>query len=199
MSFSSRITLYVASGSYEADIIRCVVALKDVDCHIIEVTDPARQMARLRATDRRYNSTRTGTTAKSILTRFDIIIEYLEDRYPAPSLMPMTPSARANCRMSLHRMETELYPAIQRIGEGDRSEVGVITDTLSALGHLLSGGKFFCSDSLSIGDVTLGVLLYRAMAVGLNLRSNRSLCSYYSRLLENPALSNTLSQHRTAA
>lgn len=198
MSFSSRITLYVASGSYEADIIRCVVALKDVDCHIIEVTDPARQMARLRQL--------TGVTTlpalvdrEVILTRFDIIIEYLEDRYPAPSLMPMTPSARANCRMSLHRMETELYPAIQRIGEGDRSEVGVITDTLSALGHLLSGGKFFCSDSLFIGDVTLGVLLYRAMAVGLNLRSNRSLCSYYSRLLENPALSNTLSQHRTAA
>jgi RNA polymerase-associated protein len=198
MSFSSRITLYVASGSYEADIIRCVVALKDVDCHIIEVTDPARQMARLRQL--------TGVTTlpalvdrEVILTRFDIIIEYLEDRYPAPSLMPMTPSARANCRMSLHRMETELYPAIQRIGEGDRSEVGVITDTLSALGHLLSGGKFFCSDSLSIGDVTLGVLLYRAMAVGLNLLSNRSLCSYYSRLLENPALSNTLSQHRTAA
>lgn len=192
MSFSSRITLYVASGSYEADIIRCVVALKDVDCHIIEVTDPARQMARLRQL--------TGVTTlpalvdrEVILTRFDIIIEYLEDRYPAPSLMPMTPSARANCRMSLHRMETELYPAIQRIGEGDQSEVGVITDTLTALGHLLSGGKFFCSDSLSIGDVTLGVLLYRAMAVGLNLRSNRSLCSYYSRLLENPSLSSTLS------
>lgn len=198
MSFSSRITLYVASGSYEADIIRCVVALKEVDCHIIEVTDPTQQMARLRQL--------TGVTTlpalvdrEVILTRFDIIIEYLEDRYPAPCLMPMTPSARANCRMSLHRMETELYPAIQRIGEGDRSEVGVITDTLTALGHLLSGGKFFCSDSLSIGDVTLGVLLYRSMGVGLNLRSNRSLCAYYSRLLENPALANTLTQHRTAA
>lgn len=198
MSFSSRITLYVASGSYEADIVRCVVALKDVDCHIIEVTDPALQMARLRQL--------TGVSTlpalvdrEVILTRFDIIIEYLEDRYPAPSLMPMTPSARANCRMSLHRMESELYPAIQRIANGDRAEVGVITDTLAALGHLLARGKFFCSETLSIGDVTLGVLLFRAMGVGLNLRSNRSLCDYYSRLLEIPALSNNLAHRRIAA
>ena len=198
MSFSSRITLYVASGSYEADIVRCVAALKDVDCHIVEVTDPERQMARLRQL--------TGVSTlpalvdrEVILTRFDIIIEYLEDRYPAPSLMPVTPSARANCRMSLHRMESQLYPAIQRIADGDRAEIAVITDTLTALGHLLAGGKFFCSDTLSIGDVTLGVLLFRAMGVGLNLRTNRSLCEYYSRLLENPALSSILIPYRHAA
>jgi glutathione S-transferase len=66
-----------------------------------------------------------------VLPESDVIMEYLEERYPEPALLPSDPAARARVRLMIFRFDTNLgdaYYAFRR-GENDGEEW---------LGHCLS-------------------------------------------------------------
>lgn len=188
MSLNNQITAFVAPGTFEAEIILAAMAVKSVDCKLIEVVD-ADQLNRVLEM--------TGEASLPIvvdrevsLSRLHIILEYMEERFPSPSLLPLTPAARANCRMSIDRMERELNPSIDRVAAGDHSELASIIRTLDALGSLFSHKRFFCSEEISTADIVLLVLLNRAIGAGIQLTVNRHLAAYYNRVVALPCFIN---------
>jgi len=95
-----------------------------------------------------------------------IVIEYLEDRYPTPSLLPNDAAQRAEVRMLAARVGRELEsrmgaavmevlfkpkPDEAKLEEAKRGFV----DALEGWDKLLEGRTFLVGDALSLADVTL--------------------------------------------
>jgi pimeloyl-ACP methyl ester carboxylesterase/glutaredoxin len=67
-----------------------------------------------------------------VLPESEVIMEYLEERYPEPALLPADPAARAQVRLAIHRFDTNLGDAYYAFRRGeDRAE--------DRLAHCLSG------------------------------------------------------------
>jgi glutathione S-transferase len=59
-----------------------------------------------------------------VLPESDVIMQYVEERYPEPALLPADPAARAQVRLSIHRFDNNLgdaYFAFRR-GEEEAEE-----------------------------------------------------------------------------
>jgi RNA polymerase-associated protein len=95
-----------------------------------------------------------------------IVIEYLEDRYPVPSLLPVDAAQRAEVRMLFARVARELESRLgavvtevfrkphrdeAKLEEGKRA----FLDALPAWDQRLEGRTFLVGDALSLADVTL--------------------------------------------
>ncbi len=95
-----------------------------------------------------------------------IVIEYLDDRYPTPSLMPADAAQRAEVRMLAARVAPELFthfvtlvkeikfkpqPDEATVAEAQRA----FLDALGGWDRHLEGRKFLVGDALSLADVTL--------------------------------------------
>lgn len=95
-----------------------------------------------------------------------IVIEYLQDRYPTPSLLPADAAQRAEVRMIVARVAREIEPRLgatvmeihfkpqrdeAKLEEAKRGFV----DALEAWDRHLEGRTFLVGDTLSLADVTL--------------------------------------------
>src|SRR5699024_4717985 len=59
-----------------------------------------------------YLVTPTLTDRDAVIFDLQIIVDYLDERYPFPRLMPDTPIERAHIRLMLRHLEQELYEPI---------------------------------------------------------------------------------------
>src|SRR6202166_5204751 len=68
-----------------------------------------------------YHSVPTLVDRDLVLYDSRVIMEYLDERFPHPPLMPVDPVARAQFRLALHRVERDWYPLVYQIeAEPDR-------------------------------------------------------------------------------
>jgi glutathione S-transferase len=96
------------------------------------------------------------------------ICEYLEDKYPEPSILPGDAQARARARMWNQYTDTQVYPHFFKIfnemffkkpGQGDKSKIeegkkGVLAQ-ISILDTHLAGKLYFAGDRFSLGDIAM--------------------------------------------
>jgi RNA polymerase-associated protein len=97
-----------------------------------------------------------------------VVLEYLEDRYPEPHLLPATPKARAEIRMLIARVREELEPQhraiITEARKPERDEVKLpevkreFLERLASWDRLLQGRSFVVGDEFSLADITLYTL-----------------------------------------
>ena len=86
---------------------RIVLAEKDVEIEIVSVT-PGRFPEDLLDLNPDH-SLPTLVDRDLVLYDSRIIIEYLDERFPHPPLMPVDPVSRAQFRLALHRIERDWY------------------------------------------------------------------------------------------
>jgi glutathione S-transferase len=103
-----------------------------------------------------------------------IVVEYLEDRYPTPSLMPPDAGLRAQVRMLFSRVSQELLPVFgpiipelhKPLEQRDRAKIETAKtrffEALVEWDRLLEGREFFVGDALSLADVLLYTPLHAA-------------------------------------
>lgn len=95
-----------------------------------------------------------------------IVIEYIDDLYPTPSLMPADAAQRAEVRMLDARVAPELFTHLGALvkevkfkPERDEAKVAEaergFLDALEGWDRHLEGRKFLVGDALSLADVTL--------------------------------------------
>lgn len=140
------------------------------------------------------------------LALFDstLILEYLEDAYPAPPLYPATPRDRARCRM----LETiaddvwlkPLIPMMRRNSPPDPDPVKQrarddealrAEDELRGLYRKMEAelrGDFLCGDRFTVTDIALFVMaVWTQRLGGPALDSAPRLAAWYARLLQRPS------------
>jgi RNA polymerase-associated protein len=122
-----------------------------------------------------------------VLYEANIIIEYIEERYPHPQLMPLDPQSRARARQLLLTMEQELYSHVRGLEKDPKSPESAcahLRDRLIELSGLLNKQKYMLGDAFSVVDVALAPLLWRVDHYGIELPKKmvEPLMSYAQRL-----------------
>ena len=135
------------------------------------------------------------------LTLYDgqIIMEYLEERYPHPQLMPMEPVKRAYNRQILYRVMDRLYAEVDKVmySKDDLEKARarkILRDYLSSMARRSAQKPFFNSDELSLVDCCLVPLFLRLNyhEVKLMATAQRYWSKYCRRLFKKPSFVKSL-------
>lgn len=189
--------LYSDSTGAVGHSVRIVLAEKDinVDIRYVDGDDRPEELAELNP----YDSVLTLVDRDLALYDAQIIMEYLDERFPHPPLMPVDPVARANNRQLRYRVMRDLYPLLEELHTGPDSAATAarrsLRDHLTAIAPAFSQNRFFMSDEYSLVDCCMGPMLWRLEYYGVKLpNSARVLQKYGDRLFERPAFRTSLSE-----
>lgn len=109
------------------------------------------------------------------LTLYDsrVIIEYLDERFPHPPLMPVDPVTRAQFRLALFRIETDWYSLAEEAdsAEGRLSAKSkkLLRESILQSAELFGARPYFLSDEFSLVDASIAPILWRLPVYGIDL------------------------------
>ncbi len=115
-------TLYSDPVSAYSHRVRVVLAEKNIAVDIIDV-DPLNLSDDVMDLNP-YGSLPTLVDRDLTLYESRIIMEYLDERFPHPPLLPVDPVSRASARLYMHRVDSDWYTKMNRILAGWRSKGG---------------------------------------------------------------------------
>lgn len=145
-----------------------------------------------------YGSVPTLVDRDLVLYYARVIIEYLDERFPHPPLMPVDPVSRARARLALTRIEYEWFPQLEQIvsGGGATAEEArrSLRDSLTASAEVFAARPYFLSDDFSLVDCTIAPVLWRLPILGIELPAEAaSVSDYAQRLFERSSFRDSLS------
>ncbi|MCO7224012.1 stringent starvation protein SspA [Pleionea sp. CnH1-48] len=184
----SLMTLYSGADDLYSHQVRIVLAEKGVNFETIEVTDEYKPEDLMDLNP--YNTVPTLVDRELILFEARIIMEYLDERFPHPPLMPVYPVARARSRLMMHRVEKDWYSLVTTINRSKDKEAErarkELKESLITLAPVFSETPFFLSEEFSLVDCCLAPLLWRLNAMGIELtgRGAKEVEGYMERLFE---------------
>src|SRR3984885_9242854 len=113
-------TLYSGDLDIYSHQVRIVLAEKGVTVDIVNVDEnnPSEDLLELNP----YNTLPTLVDRDLVLYESRIILEYLDERFPHPPLMPVYPVARALSRSMMYRIEQDWYSLIAVIAGGPKDK-----------------------------------------------------------------------------
>ena len=147
-----------------------------------------------------YASIPTLTDRELVIYDSGVIIEYLDERYPHPPLMPVSPVDRAKVRLALVSLEADIVSAsIELDGAlGSRNENSVrkkLKSMLNASLDLFSANKYFLNDELTVIDCVLAPILWRLEYFGISLgKEHKAITDYMERVFSRETFQNSLSE-----
>jgi glutathione S-transferase len=127
------------------------------------------------------------------------IMRYLVDKYGQGKLLPSTPEERANANRwmdwqlsTLNAAIVPLFWTLVRTPE-DKRDANIVKTALEKtvnawqiVDRYLSDSKYLAGDSLSLGDIPLGVWAYRWFNLPIDRPKLGNLDAWYKRLCERP-------------
>lgn len=177
-------TLYSQDNDHYSHRIRFVLAEKDIATDIISVTEetlPA-DFASLNP----YNSLPVLIDRGTTLYETKVIMEYLDERYPHPCLLPGNPHTRAHIRLMAHRIDKHWSVLADELlfGQGTIKEQQEkrkeLRDNLVTIAPIFNEMPFFMSEEFSILDCMLAPILWRlpVLEIELQARTCKGLYRY---------------------
>jgi len=147
-----------------------------------------------------YQSIPTLVDRDLVLYDSRIIIEYLDERFPHPPLMPVDPVTRAQFRLALFRIERDWYTLAQQIGDAsDRKRAQearkVLSDSVAASADVFKAKPYFLSDEFSLVDATIAPILWRLPQWQIDIPPEaQAVAKYASRIFARPTFRQSLSR-----
>jgi glutathione S-transferase len=124
-----------------------------------------------------------------VLPESEVIMEYVEERYPEPPLWPADPAERALGRLWIQRFDDRLgdaYYAVRREVEGAREELDA---KLAQLDEVLEGQPYLTGREYGLADIGYVPWLLRATErLDVHLDSFPALADWLERLAARPAV-----------
>lgn len=190
-------TLFSKTNDPWSHRTRLVVAEKNLHIEIIDVQDGHLPEDLLDLNP--YQSVPTLVDRDLVLYDSRVIIDYLDERFPHPPLMPIDPITRAQFRVALYRIERDWYGLASQIDDADRKEAErarkLLRDSLLATSDVFKAKPYFLSDEFSVVDATIAPVLWRLTAWGIELPQSDSINLYAQRLFARPAFRLSLSNY----
>ena len=192
----SIMTLFSGADDLYSHQVRIVLAEKGVTVDVLQV-DPNEMPEDLLEVNP-YNSVPTLVDRELVLYESRIIMEYLDERFPHPPLMPVYPVSRGQSRLMMHRIDTDWYSLVDRIRKGDRVEAArkELTESLVALAPVFAEMPYFMNEEFGLSDCYLGPLLWRLPVLGINLdpRTAKEINAYMTRIFERESFKASLTE-----
>ena len=178
----SVMVLYSDTMSPIGHSVRIVLAEKDINVEINYITEDQRpeELNDLNP----YNTVLTLIDRDLVLYDAQIIMEYLDERFPHPPLMPVDPVSRASNRQVRFRVFNDLYSLLDDIeGEDQIAAANAIKnmrDTLTAIAPAFVHKPYFMSDEYTLIDCLLAPLLWRIDHYGVKLPASAKILNQYA-------------------
>jgi len=193
----SVMTLFSGDTDVYSHQVRIVLAEKGINVDIVPV-DPGSLPEDLIDLNP-YNSVPTLVDRELVLYSARVIMEYLDERFPHPPLMPVDPVSRATNRLMLHRIELDLYNHLDVVMNGSEKAVTKakkeIRDNLVMVSPVFEQKPYFLSDEFSLVDCALAPLLWRLPSLNITLPKQAApLQAYADRLFERESFQASLSE-----
>lgn len=193
----SVMVLYSDSTSPAGHCVRLVLGEKDINVEINYVDDGERPEALIEINP--YNSVLTLIDRDLVLYDEQIIMEYLDERFPHPPLLPVDPVTRAGNRQLRFRVLKDLYSLIDDIESSDSAKSSNaqknMKDNLTAIAPAFVQKPYFISDEYTLVDCCMAPLLWRLSKYGVKLPVSASPIEQYAdRLFERDAFQSSLSE-----
>ena len=103
-----------------------------------------------------YSAILTLVDRDLVLYEPQIIMEYLDERFPHPPLMPVDPVARASNRLYRYRVQRDFYALVDDVENGEKGVASAarkcLRDHLSTLAPIFAQKTYFMSDDYSLVD-----------------------------------------------
>ncbi|MFV0574060.1 MAG: stringent starvation protein SspA [Vibrio sp.] len=184
----SVMTLFSSASDMYSHQVRIVLAEKGVSFEI-ELVDEDNLPSELIELNP-YKSVPTLVDRELALYNSNIIMEYLDERFPHPPLMPVYPVARGNSRLMMYRIERNWYSQAEKIINGTPEQAEAarnkLRNDLLTLAPVFAEYEHFMSEDFSLIDCYLAPLLWRLPVFGIELSGpgSKELKIYMSRVFE---------------
>ncbi len=179
--------LYTTASSIECHRTRIVLNEKDIVHEIIQV-DPKKLPEDLIDLNP-YGSLPTLVDRDLVLYNSRVIMEYLEERFPHPPLMPVGPVQRAQTRLALFQVEHDWYPLVDIIEtKGEKAVAKAkkdLTESIASVAEIFNVMPYFLSEEFTLVDASVAPIMWRLRHYGIELpKEAKSVESYAERIFE---------------
>ena len=186
-------SLYSKEDDIYSHQVRIVLAEKGVNVEILPVKE-GEVSAELDQINP-YGSVPTLIDRELVLYEAKIIMEYLDERFPHPPLLPVYPVARAEARKMLYRIEHDWYSLLHRIKTNDEEAKQLLTQSILALEPVFADKPYFLSEEFSMLDCALAPLFWRFSQIGIVIpEQNVAIHGYMKRLFARDAVKQSLTE-----
>lgn len=147
-----------------------------------------------------YNSVPTLVDRELVLYDSRVIVEYLDERFPHPPLMPVDPVTRAQYRLYLYRIERDWYSKAEKvIAGGDRKLVNrarkSLHDSIVSTAEIFAAKKFFLSDEFSLVDCSIAPIFWRLPVFEIELPAQaQPILRYMDTVFSRPSFQFSLTE-----
>ena len=193
----SVMSLYSDPTDPSSHAVRFVLAEKaiNVEIHHVTMDDKPEDLNDLNP----YSAILTLVDRDLVLYEPQIIMEYLDERFPHPPLMPVDPVARASNRLYRYRVQRDFYALVDDVENGEKGVASAarkcLRDHLSTLAPIFAQKTYFMSDDYSLVDCYLAPILWRLPAYGVRLPAHaKALQKFADRIFEREAFAQSLTE-----
>ena len=168
----SVMTLFSRPTDIHSHRTRLVLAEKNINMEIVNIPGPDLPEDLMDLNP--YHT--VPTLVDRDLTLYDsrVIVEYLDERFPHPPLMPVDPVTRAQFRLALFRIESDWYSIAEEAETSADGKLGskarkMLRESILQSAELFGARPFFLSEEFSLVDCTIAALLWRLPVYGIEL------------------------------
>ncbi|MFM8355544.1 MAG: glutathione S-transferase N-terminal domain-containing protein [Gammaproteobacteria bacterium] len=169
----SSMTLFSDGREHYSHRVRMVLAEKGVTCDIVEVDSENKpeDLAEINP----YNSLPTLLDRDLVLYEANVIMEYLDERFPHPPLLPVYPVQRALSRLWITRVEREWSSRLDVLMSPKSREPSLskarkeLRESLVAVAPIFAEKPFFMHDEFTLVDCCVAPILWRLKVVDIQL------------------------------
>ena len=131
------------------------------------------------------------------------LMEYLDERFPHPPLLPVYPVLRANIRLYIKRIELDWGSRFDQLADGNLKEAQAkkVRQELKALivssCALLKEKPFFMNDEFSLVDCCIAPMLWRLPSIGIEIPNDakhKPINLYMKRVFTMPSFIESLTE-----
>lgn len=196
----SSMTVFSDPSDHYSHRVRLVLAEKGVTVDIVDV-DPNNKPEDL-AEVNPYNSVPTLLDRDLVLYESTVIMEYLDERFPHPPLLPVYPVARAQSRLLIHRIEKDWSNRVDILMAGKGRETVItrarkeLRESLAAVAPVFGEKPFFMSDEFTLVDCCVLPILWRLKVLDIKLpeRTTKPMQKYMQIMFERPTFRESLTE-----
>lgn len=197
----SSMLFYSDGSSQYSHRVRIVLAEKGVTVDVVDVDvhEKPEDLTDLNP----YNSLPTLVDRDLVLYEPNIMMEYLDERFPHPPLFPVYPVARAQSRLWMHRIEKDWCALVDLIQAETASDKELdaarkeLRENLVSIAPIFAEKPYFMSDEFTIVDCCVLPILWRLPELGIKLpetKATKALLEYRERLFERESVLESLSE-----
>ena len=196
----SSMVFYSDGNDHYSQRVRLVLAEKGVAVEIVDVEQG--NMPEDLADLNPYNSLPTLVDRDLVLYESSVIMEYLDERFPHPPLLPVYPVARAQSRLFIYRIQRDWCGYVDTIVAGRSKDTVIdrarkeLRESLIAIAPIFGEKAFFMSEEFTLVDCCLGPILWRLPVLGIELppKHGKPIHNYMDNLFSRESFQASLSE-----